>query len=317
MHPAKGPGLSDPNDHRLFEHLRRQLIEMRERAGGALYLLVDPSLHDPFSGVESGNPRFTLPLPAARFPQGTAPYLLRAGAFGRDPVADLSLQLAIEQAGHSADSSSSTSARSMGAWIVLADDQNPMQVASALARSSQLVIQGERRTLRFWDPRVMDLLNGILDTDQHRQLLAPILSYAWMRRDLLIRVQAHEPGQQDPLSPLAAQLQLSTEQVRLIQLLPDVNLVLGSLEKAGCVHSEDYALDVARNLRAAEDRWQMQEKDDRVAFAICCGVYGDDFWADPEIVSTLSGMQGRQGCMAVVINQLTATDSRQATVHRA
>ncbi|HEL5052396.1 TPA: hypothetical protein UOA92_000148 [Stenotrophomonas maltophilia] len=317
MPPAKGLGLSDPNDRELFERLRCQLIGLRERAGGALFLLVDPSLCDPFSGLGSENPRFTLPLPSTRFPKGTAPYLMQAGAFGRDPVAELSLQLAIEQAGHFRNNSNSTSARSMGAWIVLKDDQNPMQIASALARSSQLVIHGERRTLRFWDPRVMDLLNGILDTDQHRQLLAPILSYAWMRRDFLIRVQTHEPGQQDVVSPLAAQLQLSTEQVRLIQLLPDVNLVLASLEKAGCVHRENYALDVARNLRAAEDRWQMQEKDDRVAFAICCGVYGDEFWADPEIGSALSHLQGRQGCMALVINQLAATGSRQGTVHRA
>lgn len=317
MPPAKGLGLSDSIDHALLDCIRDRLIEMRERAGGALYLLVDPSLHDPLSGVESNAPRFSLPLPSSKFQRGTAPYLVRTGEFGRDPVADFSLHLAIEQAGRPDRSSSSTAGRSMGAWVVLSDDQQPTQVASALARCSQLVIQGERRTLRFWDPRVMDLLAGILDTDQHRHLLSPILSYAWMRRDFTLRVQAHEEGQRDAVSPLTAQLQLSTDQVRLIQLLPDVNLVLASLEKAGCVHRENYALDVARNLRAAEDHWQMREKDDRVAFAICCEVYGDDFWADPKIGSALAGMQGRPGCMVAVISQLTAIDSRQGIVQRA
>jgi hypothetical protein len=310
MHPAKGPGLSDSNDLSLFERTRCQLIELRERAGGALYLLVDPSLYDPFSGVEVDRPRFTLPLPRTRFPKGTAPYLLRTGAFGRDPVVDLSLHLATEQAAQSGNSSSSTGARSMGGWIILADAQNPMEIASELARCSQLVIHGERRTLRFWDPRVMDLLAEILDRDQLNRLLAPILSFAWMRRDLLLRVHAHETGQLDAVSPFVGPLQLSADQVRLIQLLPDVNLVLASLKKAGCVHSEHYALDAARNLRAAEERWVMREKDDCVAFAICCGVYGDDFWTDPEISSALSSMEGRPGCMSEIISQLTAINSR-------
>lgn|GEM_PF-1138421 len=287
----------------LLERLREALIAVRDRHGDAastLYAVIDPILADPFPDA-AGEAREGVVLPADKFAPGDCPYLLTLGEFGRDPRAEATIALSLQET--LAQQGGDRAGRSVCGWLVLPAGIPVEQAVRAYARQSQLVVGGERRTFRFWDPRTLDLARDVLTPTQLNAILGPAASWSWLSRQRRLETVWIDPREHDALYTVA--IQTNEEQQRLLSRLPEINLVMDSLTVAALDTTPIKAIEVGRRLVEADVQWRLHDPRDQVSYAICCMIYGAPFTANAPIrLQLIHGLETGTPAMPAVLGML-------------
>lgn len=287
----------------LLERLQEELIAVRDRHGDAastLYAVIDPILADPFPEA-AGEARAMVVLPADKFAPGDCPYLLKLGEFGRDPRAEATIALSMQEI--LAQEGGDRTGRSVCGWLVLPSEITAGQAVRAYARQSQLVVGDERRTFRFWDPRTLDLARDVLTLTQINAILGPATSWSWLSRQRRLETVWIDPREDDALYTVA--VQTNEEQQRLLSRLPEINLVMDSLAVAALDTTPIKAAEVGRRLVEADVQWRLHDPRDQVSYAICCMIYGAPFTANAPIRQQLiHGLETGTPAMPTVLGML-------------
>lgn len=204
------------------ENIRRN---WRQYPGTSLYVLVDPILHDPFADDISVE-RHVVPIRYRDLEQSRRPYLLIPQETDR---LDRLLTQTVQIAWGESRCTRRPVTRSVSAWFF---DTRPIrQVAQQLAIAA--VIKGhagEKRLLRFWDPRVLPEMAA----NESCHALLPTILGPWMllSHDGRVReVLWSAPSQELPRKRLSP---TSVNQIRQLNVLTQDNDIRSRIvEQAG------------------------------------------------------------------------------------
>ncbi|MBS63999.1 MAG: hypothetical protein CMN27_13775 [Salinisphaera sp.] len=150
-----------------------------ERPDAELYLMVDPTLGDPFADepTMASLRRYVLPINHPDIELGKKPYLCPI----QDPIRqERAINRSVELAVEEMQKTTAPFRRSICAWL-LADTRSPAELAQCLARGSVKTDRHrQRHILRFWDPRVLPLLAG---HERGHRLVPPVTAVDWLALD--------------------------------------------------------------------------------------------------------------------------------------
>lgn len=258
------------------------------KRGTRLHILVDPSLGDPFQDLSSR--KVPLPIVHAGLRSAQRPYLIQSRLQG-EPF-DPSVELAAREAERLRDDV--PGARALCGWLFTSESTD--KLASHLARQALLPTPDGERLLRYWDPRVMDLMSSMLSAEQARELPGPLHAWYWLARDASLSA-LNEPSQIRCQQTQWA-LRLSDEQTHILQLAPDVNRTLDILQDAGHDMREVAPLQLARCILQGRSTWGLSTEQEHVAYALHCVLAHEYFDQIPEVHEAMT-TQVRKGHSAI------------------
>jgi hypothetical protein len=264
---------------------REQLLALshRERST-SLYLLVDPVMGDPISEEPARRSAIALPIRHPELKDAYRPYLVRLGDFGRDRTIEKSIAISTRQAMR--DEQEKSLGRTVCGWLAVDGPVNPL--ASHLSNCARVHVQQEVKLLRFWDPRVLDLLAALLKPAQVDALLGPALSWSWLARDGSLRSLVQRAP---PTSAVdgARTFRLERSQINALLQAEYVNRTLDVLQDMGHdVVADDVAAGVSRLVARGARDWSLVSDRDRVTFALYGMLVGDGFDRVPEVHEVMS-----------------------------
>jgi hypothetical protein len=207
-------------------HDASEWLYARTRDAGHCDLLIDSTLGHPLADVIATQVFSAAPQPInpalVSMPVDECPLLLRLTTANLE-LLDASIALANRQA------SLDPPARPVCAWIFGATED-----LSRLARHlmRQMIANDAKRekfVLRFYDPRVMPWLAGILSAQQLAQLLQPLSEWVWMNREGGL-CKLGRPGSVEVTSARAG-LTLSDEQVVAIDRIELLSEIIAALQR--------------------------------------------------------------------------------------
>ncbi|WP_190285822.1 DUF4123 domain-containing protein [Montanilutibacter psychrotolerans] len=241
--------------------------------GQSLHAVIDPVLGDPFQAETARSAAVAI---AVRHPEMKAaqfPYLLPLGDFGRDDVIDRSLAASLRQAMRGDEEK--PQGRSICGWVVT--DAAPGVLAAHLAERARLRVGQEMKLLRFWDPRVLDLLQASLKPAQVDALLGPARSWSWLARDGSLRSIARSESAASHVSESNG-WQFDSLQVRSLFQAEHVNRTLDVLQDMGhAVVDADLVTRVAHLIGRGAKEWGLETDRDQVTYALYGVLVGEGF----------------------------------------
>ncbi len=245
--------------------LRTELLETADaKRGERLHILIDPIMGDPFPDLPGRKTPLTVVHEGLR--EAQRPYLLRTHIQGE--LFDQSTLLATQEATRQRDDAPGV--RSVcGWWFTSASTDH---LAKHLARHALLPDPNGTRLLRYWDPRVMDLLQLLLDTKQHATLTGPASLY-WAGRDAHLRTLPATTNIHDAQTAL----QLTEEQRQFLLQAPHVNGTLDLLQDAGHDMSSIEPLRLARSIRRGGQTWRFTTAREHITYGLYCALVDDHF----------------------------------------
>lgn len=268
--------------------LRDELSEACEAHEGKLHLLVDTALEDPCADWEKRPYAQILKIRHPALRKQERPYLLPLGDFGRDDAIDKSITLAMAQAART--SRDHTRGRSICGWIMFTG--NAQIIADRLSRHASQIVDRKRRLFRFWDPRVMDMMEGGLEPRQNAALLAGVTGWWWLGRDL--QLKALSSGSE--VSGEAAGFALTEAQIRIMRWAEPINRTLDVLQDMGHdVSSPGLDGGVREALSRGERTWALESIGELVQYALCTILVHRSFDEHPEVRTRMREAQS-VGC---------------------
>lgn len=241
--------------------------------GKRLYILVDPMLGDPFP--DASGSKVPLPIIHSGLHASQRPYLLPSNRRGKLLAA--SVELASLEAQRLRDDM--PGARTLCGWLFtsIASDR----VAEHLAAQALLPSLEGTRLLRYWDPRVMDLLHDLLTPSQASGLRGPANGWYWVARNGRLQ-NLSSPDPDNRWKP-SLKLSLSDEQFAVLQQMPTINLTLDILQDQGHDLAQPSPLQLARHLRSGRHVWGIESEREQVIYALHCVLVGEQFDRIPEV----------------------------------
>jgi hypothetical protein len=229
-----------------------------------LYALVDCALHDPLADMPERENAIAVPVRHPDVADARRPYLLALGEFGRDRRIDETLQLACDQARRHA--SQRAHGRSICGW--LAASGSPHTLAWQLAKASHQMIEGHSRLFRYWDPRVLDVLPGLLETTQAQALFRPVSGWWWLDRNAALRGAALQRAGHEA-SAVPAAFKLAPAQIERLRQVESVNRCLDVWQDLQHDPEADGVRDrIARLIAAGTRKWGLQTDREQVSYAL-------------------------------------------------
>lgn len=257
--------------------LRTELLETSgAKRGERLHILIDPILGDPFPEL----PGKKTPLPVVHdgLREAHRPYLLRAHIQGE--LFDQSTLLATQEATRQREDT--PGARSIcGWWFTTASTDH---LAKHLAGHALLPDANGARLLRYWDPRVMDLLWLMLDATQHTALMGAASGLHWAGRDGHLRTLPATTGTHDT----RAMLQVTDEQRQCLQQAAHVNGVLDLLQDAGHDLTRIEPLHLAYSIRHGGQVWRLTTAREHITYGLYCALVDEHFDQRPEVHTAMA-----------------------------
>ncbi|GAB2629408.1 DUF4123 domain-containing protein [Novilysobacter erysipheiresistens] len=290
----------------LVLHLREQLLAAAVAAPHLeLYVLVDPTLGDTFRGLPTYDERTSLPIRYRELKAEHRPYLLRLGDFGRDEAIERSVSAAIAEV--VGVSQGAPHARTVCGWLQSAMP-NPV-LASHLASHAVLSGSGGPRLLRFWDPRVMDMLATLLTPGQRVRLLRRVERMCWLGRDARLRDLVGSDGGTGG-SEGASRDWLDTTQLKLLSEAAIVNRVLDVLKDTEHDLSTIDSCELARSIQRGSLRWDLRSERDRVMYGVYCVLGGDGFDQRAEVAEAMQQATRKGASVMTALEQFDGYDWR-------
>jgi hypothetical protein len=263
----------------LRNRLMHALDAIADPADVSFYVLVDCALHDPLAGMPERENAIVVPIRHPDVAQARRPYLLPLGEFGRDRRIDETLQLAYDQARRHA--SQSAHGRSICGW--LAARGSPDTVAWQLAKASHQMIEGRSRLFRYWDPRVLDVLSGLLDTAQAQALFRPVCGWWWLNRNAALQCALLQTAGRDT-SEVPAAFTLAPAQIERLRQVESVNRCLDVWQDLQHNPEADGVRDrIARLIAVGTRKWDLQTDRDQVSYAMYGLLVHEGFDEDAEV----------------------------------
>jgi hypothetical protein len=258
--------------------LARALDAIAQPADVSWYVLVDCALHDPLAGMPERENAIVVPVRHPDVADARRPYLLALGEFGRDRRIDETLQLACDQARRHA--SQRAHGRSVCGW--LAASGSPHTLAWQLAKASQQMIEGHARLFRYWDPRVLDVLPGLLETSQAQALFRPVSGWWWLDRNAALRCAPLQRAGHDTGAAPAA-FKLAPTQIERLRQVESVNRCLDVWQDLRHDPEAEGVRDrIARLIAAGTAKWDLQTDRDQVSYALYALLVHGGFDEDAE-----------------------------------
>lgn len=263
--------------------LREQLLAQALAAPHLeLYALVDPTLGDTLRDVPTYAERIPLPIRYRELNAEHRPYLLRLGDFGRDDAIEKTVSVAVAEAAGA--SQVAPHARTICGWLQSCLPNAAL--ASHLASHAVLSSSSGSRLLRFWDPRVMDMLATLLTSDQRARLLPQSCRMLWVGRDARLR-QLDGVGRGETGRSHASHDWLDATQLALLSEAAIVNRVLDVLQDTAHDLSTIVPGDLARCIQSGTLRWGLRSERDRVMYGVYSVLAGDGFDQRTEILEAM------------------------------
>lgn len=281
----------------LRQALGEAVADADTAVGSSLCVLVDPTLHDPLAEHADTRALLRLPLHIDAFAPGQRPYLLVIhDSLAQERALNTTVRVAVEEClGLHDDDREAGQPRSVCAWITadtLRDPQQQRALAYGLALQASVLppppYAGQRKTFRYWDPRLSVHLPRCLGEAVWRQTLAGLRIRGWWNLQAggvlapVGAVVAPDPGDRPPT---AQAWTLDTRQwqallaigwgQRVAQLLPDWELPQ---------MPEPSAIDDAVRRALAHG---LHEEADVLGFAQCALTYHPQFDRHPEVARSI------------------------------
>ncbi|BBA44689.1 hypothetical protein BCCH1_71930 [Burkholderia contaminans] len=258
-------------------------------AGNRIYIVVDPLLGDPFHDL----PNWKVPLPIEHESLRGAhrPYLMQAGLHG--DVFERSVDIAAQEAERSREDV--PGARTVCGWLFTSASAS--KVAAHLASNALLRSAERARLLRYWDPRVMDLMRAMLSPHQAHALMGLESGWYWTGRDKTL----HTLTSRDEGRGLHTALHLTDEQIALLEQAPHINRVLDILQDTGHDVGAVDPLHLARCICQGRQAWAFSDEHEHVIYALHCVLVHEQFDRLPDVrnAMTVEVSQGRSAITAL------------------
>lgn len=232
-----------------------------------VHLLIDPTLADPLPELEGvGRECIEIPISKTLMSEAHRPYLVPVREVGRDPLIDAALAHSMcEVKGRS---SVPAGARSICAFV--ACRASTIEMARSLAQSAMVILEGDRRLFRFWDPRVMDLLPQFISIDEISRLIAPVERWCWIARDG--RAETLELDEEPrPIRPA------NTPNPKIFLNFGLINQVLDALNLDSTSYRAVDFTQIDRDIREGQVRWNLQSQYEMVSYALHRHLVGRSF----------------------------------------
>lgn len=170
----------------LRQALGEAVIDADTVVGQPLAVLVDPALHDPLAEHEDTRALLRLPLNIEAIDPPQRPYLLVIhDSLAQERALNATVRIAVEECLGLHDVEA-RQPRSVCAWITadaLRDPQGQRTLAYGLARQSSVLppppYANQRRTFRYWDPRLSVHLPRCLGEAAWQQALSGLRIQGW------------------------------------------------------------------------------------------------------------------------------------------
>lgn len=265
----------------------RHLLAAKERLPGhGFYVLIDPQISDPLPSAAVRDQAVAIPLRARDVLPEQRPFLYPLGDFGRDLVIDAMIEVAVSQAKRQYDE---REGRSVCGWIASAVPAE--ELAQHLARCSVLPHVRDVTLFRHWDPRVLDLLSGLLRADQARTLLGPASASYWLDRKAQVcglyasHTDAHvEQGA----------LQFDITQLDALRRAEDLNRCLDVLQDMGHDATQpELRQRILRLIERGSSAWGLPFDWERMTYVMYGVLVDEDFDSDPTVLRTMRGAQAQ------------------------
>lgn len=272
--------------------------------GATLYVLIDPALGDPFGHVPGREAAVKLRVDygGGRFEK--APYLLLVKEFGRDPVAQLSVEVALAEALKLLPRGDGQPARSMCGWII--STLSMQDLGRRIERNAMMSVGGVKKVFRFWDPRVMDFLDELLESDQKATLLAGADEWLWLDRRAKVKSWRAEDLRQ-AIHNAPASLVMSSEQTSALSHGRYANLVLDALQVAGWAEGLPSQVSLMQAVRHGMARWGLTSDQDCVMYVLYRVYYGHAFDEEPYISARMMRARSDGHSPVAVLEQIDAS----------
>ncbi|HBN9879245.1 TPA: DUF4123 domain-containing protein [Pseudomonas aeruginosa] len=257
--------------------LRTELLDTPSaKSGSRLHILIDPTLDDPFP--EQASRKVPLPIVHEGLRAAHRPYLLRANIQGKQ--FERSLLLATQEAARQRDDV--PGARAICGWIFTTVTSDAL--AEHLAHHGLLPTSEGVRLLRYWDPRVMDLMCPMLESHQLHALMGPAVAWHWAGRDAHLRTL---------LAPASSgssrySLELTPEQQQVLAHAPHVNGTLDILQDGGHDMSSTEPLHLARSIRRGAQTWHLTTASEHITYGLYCALVDEHFDQRPEVHTAMA-----------------------------
>ncbi len=290
----------------LAEHATLALRSALERCSThALAVVVDPTLTDPWDGLSDHLPsaslRMRIPISHPDISPSNSPYLIVIGDERiQERLVSKTLELAARECLEGIESARSS--RAICGWLPVDSTtaSNPTALLRGLAACATVVgSSGKPLYFRYFDPRVMGQLAGILSPDQQRALIHPALG--WLFLHPAGRMHALELGAEKSSGP--EPFSMSREQLKELERVPWLQqLRFQSRQWGAGTPPEDAQLDSA--LMQAQ-RAGLTAQEDCLVHATCSFLLGPRFHAHAYVSSLMEDARGMPGRFASGMAQLT------------
>lgn len=264
--------------------LREQLLAAATaEPSRALYVLVDPTLGDTLQNVATHAERAPLPILYRGLSAKHRPYLLRLGHFGRDDAIEQSVSVAAAEA--IGISTGTPRARTVCGWLL--SGMQGSALASHLASHAVVAGSSGPRLLRFWDPRVMDMLTTLLTPEQRTRLMRQVDRMFWVGRGARLRHLTGNDGRAVQWEVAASHDWLNADQLAVLSDTAIVNCVLDVLRYSTHDVSTIDPCELTRSIQLGSSRWELRSERDRVMYGVYCVIGGYGFDQRPKIAEAM------------------------------
>ena len=298
--------MSDPNSLLLQQTCDAILARRQAYADRAmLYVLVDPALGDPLKDAPSHSCARQLRVDfgdGGRFEK--APYVLPLGEFGRDPNAQMSVEIAIAEALRRPTPHAGQVARSICGWLI---STLPVKdLSRQVERNTRMNTGGNRKVFRFWDPRVMDFLDELLESKQKIVLLADMHEWLWLDRRATVKSWRAGDLMQS-VQDVPASLGLSIEQSSALSHGRYANLVLDALQASDWSAPLPSQGSLVQAVRHGMTRWGIASDQDCVMYALYRVYYGQQFDEAPRVSECMTRARSNGQSPVAALEQVDAS----------